>query len=71
MKNVGAEEEAIRVIKAYKNTVERNFVKTGKIWEKYDAKTGEIGAGCEYATQEMLGWFAAMYVFCSQELSNC
>jgi len=37
------------------------FDETGRLWEKYDALTGEIAVTSEYVTMPMMGWTAAVY----------
>lgn len=66
--NVGCAEDARRIAKKYIDVVERNFDKTGKTWEKYDALSGEIAVTSEYPTQEMLGWTAAIYRYFFEQL---
>lgn len=39
--------------------LEREFLRTGKIWERYD--TGGVAKSLEYDTQPMLGWTAGVY----------
>ena len=46
--------------------VERNFEKTGNIYEKYDALTGGI-SNYEYPAPTMMGWSAAVYEFFIEE----
>ncbi len=70
LKNVGLVEDAVRIAKKYMTTVERIFEKTGIIWEKYDAVTGEIGCNVEGETGEMLGWTAGVYVYFDNELNT-
>lgn len=60
--NYGYIDDAKRVSKKYMDIVERVFEKTGRMWEKYDAVTGEMSAGCEYATPELFGWTAWIYM---------
>lgn len=58
----GLKEDALRIMKKYCGTVERNFRETGNLWEKYDAVTGARGDSCEYKTPPMLGWTAGVYL---------
>ena len=37
------------------------FAKTGQLWEKTDAETGEV-AGGEYDAAPMIGWTAGVYL---------
>jgi alpha,alpha-trehalase len=67
---LGLDEEAKRIAKKYNNTVESNFVKTGRLWEKYDAVMGGIGESAEYETPEMMGWTAGVYVYFDEVLKK-
>ena len=62
LKNVGADMDASRIAKKYMNTIEKQFEKTGKLWEKYDARNGEI-MNVEYDAPEFLGWTAFAYLY--------
>ena len=48
--------------------VEDVEVKTGQLWEKYNADTGSCDATCEYKTPPMLGWTAGVYLKFLDEL---
>lgn len=61
MKNVGLVADAKRIAEKYVKTIEDNFKTTGRLWEKYNAKTGKVGVSVEYKTPEMLGWTAGVY----------
>lgn len=61
MKNVGLVADAKRIAEKYVKTIEDNFKTTGRLWEKYNAKTGMVGVSVEYKTPEMLGWTAGVY----------
>lgn len=66
-KNLNMQEEADFVAKTYKNNVEYNYEKTGKIWEKYNALTNEVSYSFEYQTPTMLGWSAGIYEYFCEE----
>ena len=70
LKRLGLNEDAKRLAKKYNTTLENNFVKTGRLWEKYDAVSGGIGETAEYATPEMMGWTAGVYVYFDEELKG-
>lgn len=70
LKTLGLYEDARRIAKKYNDTVDANFVKTGRLWEKYDAVSGDIGQSAEYDTPEMMGWTAGVYVYFDEELNN-
>ncbi len=59
---LGLKETAVRLSEKYISTTERLFEKTGGLWEKYNAITGDLGVSSEYGTPEMLGWSAGVYV---------
>lgn len=64
------EQEARRIAMKYMQTVERTFDKTGIVWEKYNAKTGEVGDTRESGKNPMLGWSAGIYEYFSGQLKD-
>ncbi|MBP5466401.1 MAG: hypothetical protein J6Y43_02420 [Clostridia bacterium] len=70
LKRLGLFDDAKRIAGKYINTVDNNFIKTGRLWEKYDAITGGIGQSFEYDTPEMMGWTAGVYVYFEEELKK-
>ena len=68
--NYGYLEDAMRLAKKYKDTVERNFETTSNLWEKYNVCTGEITNNKEYDTPPIMGWTAAIYLYCKQLLEE-
>ena len=62
--NYGYREDAIRLAKKYKEIVERNFELTGNLWEKYNVYTGGLTNNKEYETPPIMGWTAAIYLYC-------
>lgn len=70
LKRLGLYAEAKRIAEKYLHTVEENFQKTGRLWEKYDAVNGGIGQSAEYETPEMMGWTAGVWVYLYQELQS-
>lgn len=70
LKNYGYDESAERIAKKYIDTVERVEAKTGQLWEKYNADTGDCDAACEYETPPMLGWTAGVYLKFVEEFEN-
>lgn len=70
LKKVGLADAAARIAEKYISAVDDNFIKTGILWEKYDAVTGGVGYSGEYETPEMLGWTAGVYRFFAEELSG-
>lgn len=64
--NVGAKEDADRIAKKYMEVVEKQFEKTGCLWEKYDARDGSI-MNVEYDAPPFMGWTASTYqIFATQ-----
>ena len=55
-------EVANRIAQKYLKTVEKVFERTGKLWEKYNALSGDIDVVSEYDTPEMMGWTAGVYM---------
>jgi alpha,alpha-trehalase len=53
--------DAQRLARKYVATADRLFAKTGRLWEKTDAETGEV-AGGEYEAAAMIGWSAGVYL---------
>lgn len=61
LRRYGYEADARRIARKYCAWVERDFARTGQLWEKFDVVTGGI-AGGEYDAQPMLGWTAGVYL---------
>ena len=61
LRRYGFAADARRIAEKYLATANRLFAKTGLLWEKTDALTGEV-AGGEYKAAPMLGWTAGVYV---------
>lgn len=55
----GQEAEELRL--GYIKLLEKEYDKTGRLWERYDENG--IAKGLEYETQPMLGWTAGVYAF--------
>ena len=60
-RNAGKPDLADEIAKRYKNLLEQNFSKTGKLWEKYNGITGEV-VNAEYNAPPMMGWTAGVYL---------
>ena len=59
----GYREDALRLVSKYVSLVESTAERTGQLWEKYHADTGEvIGTHTEYQTPPMMGWTAGVYL---------
>ena len=59
--NLGLKDIAARLAEKFLSATEKLFKKTGRLWEKYNAVTGDLNVSSEYATPEMLGWTAGVY----------
>ncbi len=57
----GYQEDAKRIAEKFIRTTDRLFEKTGQLWEKTDAETGDV-AGGEYDAAPMMGWTAGVYL---------
>jgi alpha,alpha-trehalase len=65
----GFHEAAARIARKYLHTTDRLFKKTGQLWEKTDAETGDV-AGGEYEAAPMLGWTAGVYLALAEFVSS-
>ena len=54
-------EKCVDSARIFTNCVEKDYQKTHKLWEKYDAILGEKSRKNEYVETEMLGWTAGTY----------
>ena len=61
LKQSGLIVDANRIGEKYLTAVEKTYEKTLKLWEKYDAETGEKATVNEYTETQMLGWTAGVY----------
>ena len=68
--HAGMEKEAVRVAQKYVDLIARNYERTGGLWEKYDAITGEVVRGSEYETPRMLGWTAGVYLWAMKRIGE-
>lgn len=67
-KNCGLFEDAKRIAQKFISVVDNNFIKTHKLFEKYDATTGLV-SNAEYDAPEMMGWTAAAYLYLNHEIN--
>lgn len=67
---LGLHDTAKRIAQKYIAVVDKNFVTTGRLWEKYDGSDGSIAVTTEYETPPFMGWTAAVYVVFANELSE-
>lgn len=70
LKEIGLLDDAKRIAGKYISTIDEEFKKSGRLWEKYDAVRGGIGVSTEYDTPEMMGWTAGVYVYFDEELKR-
>ena len=64
LKNINRIEDAKRLAKKYMDMVEKEFERTGELWEKYDVTHGQKASHHEYSETQMLGWTAGVYLDC-------
>ncbi len=57
----GYTEDAKRIAAKFVKVMEKAFVETGHLWEKYDVVKGSAEALAEYETPAMLGWTYGTY----------
>lgn len=50
------------LIQGYLQSVETQFILTGKFWEKYNLHTGTLNVTNEYAMPDFFGWTAGVYM---------
>lgn len=62
LKNCGLTEDAKIVARAYCDTVESCFEKSGRLFEKYNMQTGTSDTLDEYELPHMLGWSAGVFL---------
>lgn len=58
----GFRKDSRRIMEKFLTLTERNFEKTGNLWEKYDVSTGNVSMAKEYQTPPMMGWTAGVYL---------
>jgi alpha,alpha-trehalase len=62
LKNYGYAEDAKRIAEKWLALNTKVFLETGKMWEKYDVVSGEIGKSGRYETQSGFGWTNGVFV---------
>ena len=69
--NYGYREDALRLAEKYTALVERNYLDTGDVYEKYDAVQGIPTMSRENtAIHPMRGWSAGVYLWCISLISG-
>ena len=58
---LGLTEVSARLAEKYLAVTDKIYAKTERLWEKYNALTGDLDVASEYGTPEMLGWSAGVY----------
>ncbi|MCF8365313.1 MAG: alpha,alpha-trehalase [Bacteroidales bacterium] len=66
----GYYQDASRIARKYVELVERNFVLTGNLWEKYNIEDGSVNTINEYEMPAFLGWTAATYNYTKNYLEK-
>ena len=59
---LGLREVSKRLTDKYLAVTDNIYQKTQRLWEKYNAETGNLDVASEYGTPEMLGWTAGVYM---------
>ncbi|MEZ5415616.1 MAG: trehalase family glycosidase [Opitutaceae bacterium] len=62
--------DAKRLAEKYVLTCARNLERTGKLWEKYNALTGNIDVADEYKMPQMMGWTAGGFLHAAEVLES-
>lgn len=58
----GYKDDATRVAEKYVDSLAKLYMKTGQLWEKYNAEKGDGSSGAEYPTPgNFMGWTAGVY----------
>jgi alpha,alpha-trehalase len=60
--NYGFRKEAMRLAVKYLDVNKSAMEKSGLLWEKYNAVTGDAGKGDRYPTQSGFGWTNAIFI---------
>ena len=66
----GYQEDALRVARKFKSTVDYCFETTGHLWEKYNVIEGSVNVPNEYEMPAMLGWTFGVYEWVTKLLRN-
>lgn len=61
-RNAGYPQLAKQIAERYVDLIDKNFEKTGNLWEKYNGLTGDV-VNAEYNAPPMMGWTAGVYLF--------
>lgn len=62
--NYGCREDARRIAEKYVRSMAGIYKRTGNLWEKYNAVTGDIDVKDEYAMPgAFMGWTAGVYIY--------
>ncbi len=70
LRNYGFIEPARRIAEKYLKVVIKNFKQTGDLWEKYNVVDGSIQVKNEYQMPAMMGWTAAVFIYCVEILNT-
>ncbi|MBE7087040.1 MAG: alpha,alpha-trehalase [Clostridiales bacterium] len=68
LQRYGLIEDGKRIALKYIELIDRNFERTGGLWEKYNAINGTIEVFNEYDMPEMMGWTAGTYAYLKKEI---
>ena len=68
--NYGFHNDAMRIAKKYLDLINRIFLDTGKVWEKYNVVKCTVGDSERYATQSGFGWTNAIFIRLIEKFST-
>lgn len=68
--NYGFRDDALRIARKWLELNKEVFEKTGKLWEKYDVVSRDIGISGLYPTQEGFGWTNGVFLKILSEFSD-
>lgn len=68
--NYGFKDDALRIARKWLDLNKEIFEKTGKLWEKYDVVSRDIGISGLYPTQEGFGWTNGVFLKILREVTD-
>lgn len=68
--NYGFKDDALRIARKWLDLNKEIFEKTGRLWEKYDVVSRDIGVSGLYPTQEGFGWTNGVFLKILAEVTD-
>ncbi len=68
--NYGYKKEARRIAEKYVLLVEKSYMETANLWEKYNVVEGNVNVAGEYDMPAMMGWSAGTYLAALEYLNK-